>query len=160
MFNFGDVLKELRKKNNIPVDKLSKIFNVSKSSYYNWENGYRTPSNDMLRKIADFYNVSLDYLISYDNLSQDEYFYIQVTEDNMKNIGITPGSRVLIKKQHTLDNAGDIMAVLINEKIKLMRIFPQEIGWILASENTNYPPTYTNTPPRIIGKAIKIEILL
>lgn len=63
MPNFTDRLKQLRVQNNITQKGLAGILNVSQNAVYNWENGKCEPSIEMLKKIANYFNVSLDYLM-------------------------------------------------------------------------------------------------
>lgn len=57
-------IKELRKSKKITQDELGFILGLSgKSAISNYENGYSTPDNDMLKKIADYFQVSTDYLL-------------------------------------------------------------------------------------------------
>ncbi|NFM30630.1 helix-turn-helix transcriptional regulator [Clostridium botulinum] len=63
MKTIGERIKELREEKGINQLELSKILNVHKGSVSNWENNKRTPDADMLTKIADFFNCSVDYLL-------------------------------------------------------------------------------------------------
>lgn len=56
-------LKELRKNRNMTQADLSKSLNISASSIGMWEQGRREPDLDNLNRIADFFNVSTDYLL-------------------------------------------------------------------------------------------------
>ena len=56
-------LKNARIKKGIKAIDLAKALNVSKQTISNWENGKRNPDLDTLIKLADFYEVSLDYLV-------------------------------------------------------------------------------------------------
>lgn len=58
-------LKLLRKQKGINQDEAAQSLGVSLSSYQKYERDKNsvTPSLDVLLKIADFYNVSLDYLV-------------------------------------------------------------------------------------------------
>ena len=56
-------LKNARLKKGIKAIDLAKALNVSKQTISNWENGKRNPDLDTLIKLADFYEVSLDYLV-------------------------------------------------------------------------------------------------
>ena len=60
-------LKELREDNDISINKLLKLLNVSRTTYYNYENELTFPSFNTLLTLADFYNVSIDYLLGYRN---------------------------------------------------------------------------------------------
>ena len=63
--NLNERLKKLRTSHKYSQEDMSKILNISLSSYqkYEREKNSITPSLDVLMRIADFYNVSLDYLL-------------------------------------------------------------------------------------------------
>ena len=56
-------IAELRKTANISQAKLGKIIGVAQNTVCNWENGNREPDQVSLNKIADYFNVSVDYLL-------------------------------------------------------------------------------------------------
>ena len=56
-------LKELRNQFNLSQLDIARQFNVAQNTVSNWENGNRVPDAEMLRKIADYFNVSIDWLI-------------------------------------------------------------------------------------------------
>ncbi len=56
-------LKYLRKKHNITQNEFAKIFNISNGAIAMWETGKRQPDTDMLKRIATYFNVSVDYLL-------------------------------------------------------------------------------------------------
>lgn len=55
-------LKELRLKGEKTQTQLAKEFGITQFTYCNYETGKTEPSIDLLKKFADYYNVSLDYL--------------------------------------------------------------------------------------------------
>lgn len=55
-------LRELRKSNNQTQEQIAKILNVAPSTYRGYELYTSEPSLATLIKLADYYNVSLDYL--------------------------------------------------------------------------------------------------
>ena len=57
-------IKELRIKNGYSQQKISKLLNISQSNYSKYERNEIEPNIETLKKIADFYNVSLDFLCS------------------------------------------------------------------------------------------------
>jgi transcriptional regulator with XRE-family HTH domain len=59
---FGKRLKGLRKEQKISREDLCRELDVSYSSLAKYETGDRTPPPELLNKIADFFNVSTDYL--------------------------------------------------------------------------------------------------
>lgn len=61
MFNIR--LKDLREDNDLTQEELSKKLNITRSALANYETGLREPSVELLIKIADYFNVTLDYLL-------------------------------------------------------------------------------------------------
>lgn len=66
-------LKELRKAKKLTQEDIAKILNVAKSTYCGYEKGTSEPTLDTLCKLADFYNVNLDYLIGRKNNIENFY---------------------------------------------------------------------------------------
>lgn len=56
-------LIKLRKGRGITQEEMGKKLNVSRVSYSRWESGESTPSLKDLLFLADFFGVSLDYLV-------------------------------------------------------------------------------------------------
>ena len=56
-------LKELRNKNNLTLRALGQKVNMSSSRLSQYETGKREPKLDTWQKLADFFNVPVDYLI-------------------------------------------------------------------------------------------------
>ncbi|MBE6942318.1 MAG: helix-turn-helix transcriptional regulator [Ruminococcaceae bacterium] len=56
-------LKELRKERKVSQLKLAMDLNISQNSVSRYENGEREADYDTLVAIADYFNVSVDYLL-------------------------------------------------------------------------------------------------
>ncbi len=56
-------LKELRNEKSLTQVQLANILNVSQKSISNWEIGYREPDYDTLKKTANYFSVTIDYLL-------------------------------------------------------------------------------------------------
>lgn len=56
-------LKELRNQKGLTQRDFSKVFKVSTGAIAMWETGKRQPDNDMMIKLADYFGVSVDYLL-------------------------------------------------------------------------------------------------
>ena len=56
-------LKKLREEKKISQAKIASDLNFNKMTYCNWENEKRQPTIQNLCQLADYYNVSLDYLV-------------------------------------------------------------------------------------------------
>ena len=60
---FGKRLRELREEKGLPQVDLGKLFNLSKQAISSYETGGSLPPPETLQKFADFFNVSVDYLL-------------------------------------------------------------------------------------------------
>lgn len=59
----SDNLKKLRKQKELSQKDLSKILGIAQTTYAGYETGKHEPDLKTLTKIADYYMVSIDYLI-------------------------------------------------------------------------------------------------
>jgi len=59
----GKRLRKLRNEKKLTQSELGKIINVSKVSISGYESGDRTPDTDNLRRLADYFEVTSDYLL-------------------------------------------------------------------------------------------------
>ena len=58
-------LKELRKSQNLTLKELALRLEISYQALSNYENSNRQPDYETLIKFADFFNVSVDYLLGH-----------------------------------------------------------------------------------------------
>ncbi len=56
-------LKTIRKKKGFNQLKVAMDLSISREALSYYENGKRNPDIEMLCKLSDYYNVSIDYLI-------------------------------------------------------------------------------------------------
>lgn len=63
MANFSERIKELRRKNGMTQEALGKIIGVKPDSIYVYEKGKAYPEVRNLMILADYFGVSLDYLV-------------------------------------------------------------------------------------------------
>ena len=56
-------LRGIREDNDIKQKDLAKYLNVSQNTYSQYENGVISLTADVLIKLADYYNVSVDFLL-------------------------------------------------------------------------------------------------
>ena len=65
---FHEKLQELRKKKGLTQEELAEMLFVSRTAVSKWETGRGYPSIDSLKVIAGFYKVTIDELLSGDEL--------------------------------------------------------------------------------------------
>ncbi len=58
-----EILKQLRKQNGFTQKDVAKELGITVSAYGNYELGQRQPTPEMLCKLADVFEVSVDYLL-------------------------------------------------------------------------------------------------
>lgn len=71
-------LKILRKQEKKSQDDLAKVINVARSTYNGYELGTSEPTIETLIKLADYYGVTLDYLVG--RQFNNEFGYLTVQE--------------------------------------------------------------------------------
>lgn len=79
--SFGERLKFLRALNGLEGQQLAKILNIAKSTYSGYENNKCEPSYEILISIADYFNVSLDYLLGRAKRCNTDSNYIRIDRD-------------------------------------------------------------------------------
>lgn len=194
--------EQLLKMDGSTVYRVSKETGISASTFTDWKNGRSVPKADKLKKIADYFGVSLDYLLNgapellpsqerkipiigeiragspiitnesllgYETAAVDEtddYFYLKVQGDSMKNIGMIHGSLVLFRKQQYADD-GDVVACLVGgDSATVKRFRRSQRNVYLLPENEDYAPIHLTTDDfesgeaRILGVAREIKIKL
>ena len=63
--SYGEVLRELRIYHGYKQKDISDFLHITSQAYSNYENNKRTPDVETMRKIAMFYNLTIDKMISY-----------------------------------------------------------------------------------------------
>ena len=61
---FSKVLHTLRTKRGLSQKELAQSLEVAQASINYWEKGQRTPSIEAAQKIADYFGVTLNYLMT------------------------------------------------------------------------------------------------
>ena len=107
MSTFSTNLYELRVSNGYTLESLAKAINQSKgtnftkSTFSKWEHGTTEPSFQSIVPIADFFNVSVDWLIGTEQKDQGKYSYVNSAA--VAEIMLDPDSQELIAEINTLN---------------------------------------------------------
>ena len=72
--DFGKRLIELREELNLTREDLANKLNITYAALAKYETNKRFPDKDTLSKIADFFNVSVDYLLCRTNIRNFDDF--------------------------------------------------------------------------------------
>ena len=68
-----DRYKTIRDSRNIKDSQVAKETGITKSTFSEWKSGKYTPKQDKLQKIADFFGVTIDYLMTGTEDTTKEY---------------------------------------------------------------------------------------
>ena len=109
---FGKKLRLLRKKFGMTQTNLAKKLGISPSTVGMYEQGRRQPDSVMLKKIADMFNVSVDYLIDFKNNRK----YFTNADELADKIEF-----ILRNKEYLNDNENNISTDTLNSIVKAVR---------------------------------------
>ncbi len=76
----GEKIRELRKIKKISQEEFALAMGYSRPLIVNWEKGTRDPDTQTLLKIADYFNVSIDYL-----MGREDYYGNYYKRDLMQS---------------------------------------------------------------------------
>ena len=85
-----EIFSKLLQEFNVTPYKVSKETGVSQSTLSDWKRGISTPKQDKLQKLADYFNVSLEYLMTGKEKEGGEVYYLneetrKVAQDMFEN---------------------------------------------------------------------------
>lgn len=201
--------QKLLESHGITVYRVSKETGIPASTFTDWKNGRSIPKAEKMKRIADFFGITLDDLLSDEGTPKkreehsaaygrkkvpiigeiragtpiitnetllgteyadvddvDDYFFLKICGDSMKNVGIINGSLVLFRKQQYAED-GDIVACLVGGDSATVKRFSRvKKNIYLLPENEDYSPIKLSTDDfesgeaRILGVALEVKIKL
>lgn len=114
---FGQRLKDLRTQKKITQQELGDVIHVSKVSISGYENNNRFPDTNTLGEIADYFGVTVDYLLGRDvpNWATQEDI-IDLEEMLNSNVNMAYGGENLTEEEK--QRVKDVLTGIFWEKIK------------------------------------------
>lgn len=76
-------LKSLRMQNNLSQQQLAKTLGVKQNTLSNYENGITQPDLNLIIKISDYFNCSIDYLLGHQTKNT---VYLDSLTENQKEV--------------------------------------------------------------------------
>ena len=71
-----EIFENLCNKNNVTPYRVCKETGLTTATISNWKAGRNTPKQDKLQKIADYFGVTLEYLMTGEEKEGEEKYYI------------------------------------------------------------------------------------
>lgn len=114
--NTLEKIENLMQENNLTANKLAIACKLQNNTFTYWKNGKTKPTIDALIRIADYFNVSIDYLVgresakqtiqntNINNQNDDLKQFIQLWEqmDEFQKASVTGYAQGLINKDLTI----------------------------------------------------------
>jgi len=79
-------IKDLREDKDLTQLQLSKILNIARTTLNSYELEKAEPSFEILYKLSDFFEVSIDYLLGRTNNPKNETLTKDLTKDEIKEL--------------------------------------------------------------------------
>ena len=70
-----EIFLKLLEKRGVTAYRVSKATGIAGSTFTDWKTGRSTPKQDKLQKIADYFGVTVDYLMTGNTEDDSEYYY-------------------------------------------------------------------------------------
>ena len=70
------IFEQLLQKHGVSTYRVSKDTGIAQSVFSSWKNGISTPKQDKMKKIADYFGVSVDYLMTGKEKEGGEKYYL------------------------------------------------------------------------------------
>ncbi len=157
---YYEMLSNIRKKNYISVNDITKALNICRATYWKWEKGITIPKPKQIRKLADFFQVSVSEISDLVALTDNN---LKKSTDLSENIGswlsffdtsenrsfkktVTDTLTTAINLSNKLNEAGVIIKALTTGIDSLFYIKNTELVYMTANdaflENLGYDKSY------------------
>lgn len=123
-------LKELRKRKKMTQQELANIIGVTKLTILRWEKGNRQIKSDKAKQLAEYFNVSVGYLLGYeDNNSFVSSVVNEVdllgSDDNTNNLNSDLKNKINLVKnlisEEQSDREEDYRKIIVKDSYNLLK---------------------------------------
>ena len=104
------IFEQLLQKYGVSTYRVSKETGIAQSVFSSWKNGISTPKQDKLKKIADYFTVSVEYLMTGEEKEADRYYINDETAQVAQEIFENKELRALFDVQRGM-SAEDLQAL-------------------------------------------------
>ena len=131
-------LKELRKSRGLTQTEVAKQIGISQNSYSYWENGKVKIDNNSLKRLADLFNVTVDYILdrNTENLNNNKGKWINVYGKIAAGIPIEAIEEIIDQEEISADMAthGEYIALKVQGSSMEPRIVNGDVVIIRLQE--------------------------
>lgn len=98
-----EIFAKLMKAKGCSAYQVSKATGIAQSTLSDWKSGKSIPKADKMQKIADFFNVSVDYLMTGEEKEGDKYYLNDETAQVAQEIFENKELRALFDVQRDME---------------------------------------------------------
>lgn len=115
--NIGEKIKQARKGKNISQERLAEQLGLSVQAVSKWECNLSCPDIAQLPRIADFLNVSLDYLLrnEHNNMKAEKAAQLDLPDDDTLRIVQCIGRKIVFKDEWTRSKQDEKIPLYFDE---------------------------------------------
>lgn len=114
-----EIFEQLLQKYGVSAYKVAKATGVTQSTLSDWKRGRSTPKSENMKKLADYFGVSIDYLMTGKEENEERYYTNDETAQVAQEIFENKELRALFDVQK--DMAPDDLRALHNMALALKR---------------------------------------
>lgn len=90
-----EIFEQLLQKHGITTYKVSKDTGISQTTFSNWKSGRSIPKQDKMQILADYFNVTVDYLLGIEKDENVQYYLNDETREIAQEIFENKDLRIL-----------------------------------------------------------------
>jgi len=124
---FGKRLKKLRNKKGLTLKDLANKFDKSKTAFSNYENDYRKPDFELIKELANYFNVTVDYLVDFKTSYVKESCH-----NNIKELEIVPVINKITSDKAVFDKEN----IIDHRKVAFEKIKGGDYFYFKAEDNS------------------------
>ena len=142
----GDKIKELRKSKNMYQQDLAAALSVSKSTVAMWETNKRIPDTSMLVKIAEYFDITVDYLLEEERrasaIQKYGFCYAYEEREKIKAESRNKISSGTLSDEELINEAINILKALFSRSLSDCWYDPKHVNFedycaMMLNQNTN-----------------------
>lgn len=82
----GEQIRKLRRQKKLTQEQVANYLHVSTSTYGMWEQGRNEPDIKRLQELADFFSVTVDYLLGRESLTSTQEQTVKDTIERLEEL--------------------------------------------------------------------------
>lgn len=106
-----EIFEKLLRLRNVKVSDVRRATGIASSTFSDWKSGRYMPKQDKLQKIADYFGVTIEYLMTGEENEENPYYLNEETRELAQFLFDHPGHRALFDASRKL-SPEDLEAVI------------------------------------------------